>query len=968
MAEASSAHRAATATHEETSPQRAGRRRRTSADPQRAWQGATAAAVAAPAALDSLSRLQQLADASPQVAQLRRLQALADGYYAPVAQLAGGPEEEELVQGKFATAELQPQLQQAPRANNTGLPDQLKSGIESLSGLSMDEVRVHYNSAQPAQLNALAYAQGSDIHLAPGEEQHLPHEAWHVVQRAQGRVQPTMQMKNGVLVNDDAGLEHEADVMGAKAMQMRRSDPVITCPSVQAMTVEQRTAKLVEASESTGGDSGTGGEKVHVQFLSTPEIARAGHSAGSQILPHAEPILCSFGRHDIGDVKARVGSVVTTASATGVSDALDSAGGHADAVADTVVAGCSAEPLLDGYEGESVGTAPVLRKIKKGSTWYPATWKQLVKLPNDKLPNDAQSAANEVMDAVRKQLSSPIIVDKLYAAWNKVAKHLLCEFDVDGEREQLVDAIRKCYNRSINAQKSYLKRDNEAQLLTEALQNEDSEFSFQPSARNPMLVHKPMEEIDYDPNTLREQRAATHMSTVILSQHPKGIEAQGSLSRTGQDLFASLNINSTNEALRLQLKVAEDVKKMSAELLIARNIGSMSRKAAMDDVVVRHALKLYDRLGNYVAADAPVTIPPPVAIELDGLHAEIRIEQTNTWDESTHFPPTGTKYPCMGCYLYFSRQKIEIGKWMGPMWVTNSALTTQLQDLLSHKKLIGSMGSDNVKKVSERLAEDYRGHAKPKGVRMGQGKIKSGLTTLDRQADSDSEYDEEDYAQLQQRIKMYSQGTPMSPTWKGRSTWVPSGVSPLQVSDSPSRMSHWQSMSSEFDRPGKKLRTEDSVHSEDESKEEQSMNNEDHFNGFSTFGSGSQHSLSTPQSQIDVFSVNGTSYAANDPHIRQSGECLWDVLRHYGIGEQDLAHAAMLAGLTVNAHVMHDEVWPLIQQISQVTGQSYSLVLDIFSIDGTPIRQDKMGSGETLFIGMMVDPSMQGHYVPKWEK
>ena len=30
--------------------------------------------------------------------------------------------------------------------------------------------------------DALAYAQGSDIHLAPGQEQHLPHEAWHVVQ------------------------------------------------------------------------------------------------------------------------------------------------------------------------------------------------------------------------------------------------------------------------------------------------------------------------------------------------------------------------------------------------------------------------------------------------------------------------------------------------------------------------------------------------------------------------------------------------------------------------------------------------------------------------------------------------------------------------------------------------------------------------------------------------------------------
>jgi hypothetical protein len=105
------------------------------------------------------------------------------------------------------------------KENKTGMPDNLKSGIENLSGMNMDHVRVHYNSSQPAQLNALAYAQGSDIHVAPGQEKHLPHEAWHVVQQAQGRVQPTTQMKTGVAVNDDPGLEHEADVMGEKALQ-----------------------------------------------------------------------------------------------------------------------------------------------------------------------------------------------------------------------------------------------------------------------------------------------------------------------------------------------------------------------------------------------------------------------------------------------------------------------------------------------------------------------------------------------------------------------------------------------------------------------------------------------------------------------------------------------------------------------------------------------------------------------------
>lgn len=104
------------------------------------------------------------------------------------------------------------------KANKTGLPDSLKSGVENLSGHAMDDVQVHYNSGKPQQLQAHAYAQGTDIHVAPGQEQHLPHEAWHVAQQKQGRVKPTMQMKAGVPVNDDAGLEREADIMGQRSL------------------------------------------------------------------------------------------------------------------------------------------------------------------------------------------------------------------------------------------------------------------------------------------------------------------------------------------------------------------------------------------------------------------------------------------------------------------------------------------------------------------------------------------------------------------------------------------------------------------------------------------------------------------------------------------------------------------------------------------------------------------------------
>jgi hypothetical protein len=100
--------------------------------------------------------------------------------------------------------------------SRSGLPAQLKAGVEALSGLAMDDVRVHRNSPEPARLGALAYARGSDIHLGPGQERHLAHEAWHVVQQKQGRVRLTAQMKS-VAVNQDASLEREADIMGTRA-------------------------------------------------------------------------------------------------------------------------------------------------------------------------------------------------------------------------------------------------------------------------------------------------------------------------------------------------------------------------------------------------------------------------------------------------------------------------------------------------------------------------------------------------------------------------------------------------------------------------------------------------------------------------------------------------------------------------------------------------------------------------------
>lgn len=149
-----------------------------------------------------------------------------EGFQMKTAQLQSD-EEEDTLQGKFEPTVQRVEddeeglqmkadtvFQQKP--NNTGLPDNLKAGVESLSGFSMDDVKVHYNSSQPATVQALAYTQGTDIHVAPGQERHLPHEAWHVAQQLAGRVEPTTEV-GGMPVNDNIGLEHEADVMGARA-------------------------------------------------------------------------------------------------------------------------------------------------------------------------------------------------------------------------------------------------------------------------------------------------------------------------------------------------------------------------------------------------------------------------------------------------------------------------------------------------------------------------------------------------------------------------------------------------------------------------------------------------------------------------------------------------------------------------------------------------------------------------------
>ncbi len=117
-----------------------------------------------------------------------------------------------------------PGVKNSGTTNNTGIPDRLKTRLENLSGIDLSDVKVHRNSSRPKQLDALAYTQGTDIHIAPGHDKLLPHEAWHVVQQKQGRVHPTAKLGKD-LINDNTALEKEATEMGNKALSTNVISP-----------------------------------------------------------------------------------------------------------------------------------------------------------------------------------------------------------------------------------------------------------------------------------------------------------------------------------------------------------------------------------------------------------------------------------------------------------------------------------------------------------------------------------------------------------------------------------------------------------------------------------------------------------------------------------------------------------------------------------------------------------------------
>ena len=220
-------------------------------------QAAQAKALNQSPAVENQIQLQQSLNQSPQTVAL---QAKA----ASVQQQCR--KNNDWIQGKFAAgaptaATNARQASTGNATNTTGMPDSLKTGLEQLSGIDLSDIRVHYNSTKPAQLNAFAYAQGSQIHVGPGQERHLPHEGWHAVQQRQGRVKPTTQYQ-GVAINNDTSLEREADYMGGKALRGGATKSVGRGSSQAGSTLDSLVSAAPQFSTNTLGPNGSVAQKM----------------------------------------------------------------------------------------------------------------------------------------------------------------------------------------------------------------------------------------------------------------------------------------------------------------------------------------------------------------------------------------------------------------------------------------------------------------------------------------------------------------------------------------------------------------------------------------------------------------------------------------------------------------------------------------------------------------------------------
>lgn len=153
----------------------------------------------------------------------------------------------------------------ALRDPQTGLPRGIKRAAEAQSGIAMDDVRVRYNSSLPGTVRAKAATRGARIDVAPGQDNEVGHELWHVVQQKLRRVSAN-DSRNGHAVSHNSVLESEADAFRDDAMPPQDFGAIseglrkVSAPAVAPMQLQDSEDEISEdevdiSEDDTGGSS-----------------------------------------------------------------------------------------------------------------------------------------------------------------------------------------------------------------------------------------------------------------------------------------------------------------------------------------------------------------------------------------------------------------------------------------------------------------------------------------------------------------------------------------------------------------------------------------------------------------------------------------------------------------------------------------------------------------------------------------
>jgi len=176
----------------------------------------------------------------------------------------------------------------------------IMSQMEQSFGQSFADVNIHENSDQARQIDARAFAQGNDVHFAPGQYQPntsegkalLGHELTHVVQQRQGRVQATVQRK-GFAINNDSQLESEADEMGKKAAKGEVLPAFSLLPkAVTSSPPTQLKPNFSVVQRDINGESTVPAENVGEAALNNEsQETSAAESGEGEVEPNLEPLV-----------------------------------------------------------------------------------------------------------------------------------------------------------------------------------------------------------------------------------------------------------------------------------------------------------------------------------------------------------------------------------------------------------------------------------------------------------------------------------------------------------------------------------------------------------------------------------------------------------------------------------------------------------------------------------------------------